>query len=196
MRALLIVALAALLAACATTPGRITRDFDPAQDFSAYRSFAWADESPMAVFGARMIPATIEPRIARSIRSALEAKGYTYVEDVAEADFAVSFTVGTRDGTEIIEKPDLFWDNRVNWRWGVGYFPVLPPRSMTMTRTEIREYTEGTLAIDLYDVERRMPVWHGAARRNLTSAQLRGETGDIDAAVQRILEGFPPEARP
>lgn len=188
---LLMTTLAALaLAGCATTP-RITTDFDAAQDFGAYSTFSWADESPMAVFGSRMIPPTIEPRIANAVRAELEAKGYRYVEDVTGADFAVSFTVGTRDGTDVIETPDYFWSNRVNWRWGVGYFPVMT--ATPITRTEIREYTEGTLAIDIYDVERRMPVWHGAARRNLTSAQLSGETGDIPGAVQRILADFPPQ---
>ena len=183
-------ALALSLSACSTT-GRLVTDFDREQNFAAYQTFSWADESPMAVYGARMIPPTIEPRVSRAIRSELEAKGYRFVEDVSKADFAVSFTIGTRDGTDIIETPDYFYGNRVNWRWGMGYYPYAGPTAMT-TRTEIREYTEGTLAIDIFDVGRRSPVWHGASTKTLSSAQLRGDPGDIEGGVTRILAGFPP----
>jgi hypothetical protein len=145
----------------------------------------------MAVFGGRLIPPTVEPRVAKAIRAQLEAKGYRYVEDVTKADFAVSFTIGTRDGTDIVERPDYFWANRPSWRWGVGYYPMLMP-PVPVTRTEVREYTEGTLAIDIYDVQRRSPVWHGAVTRQLSSKQLRGEPGDIEGGVTRILAGFPP----
>jgi hypothetical protein len=178
------------LAACSTT-GRIVTDFDREQNFTTYQTFSWADDNPMTVVGARVIPKTLEPRFARAIRAQLEAKGYRYVEDVTKADFAVSFTIGTRDGTDIVESPDLFWTNRPNWRWGLGYYPMLMP-PMPMTRTEVREYTEGTLAIDIYDVQRRSPVWHGAVTRQLTRKQLRGEPGDIEGGVTRILAGFPP----
>ncbi|MCZ8134797.1 MAG: DUF4136 domain-containing protein [Porphyrobacter sp.] len=177
------------LAACSTTGGIVT-DFDREQNFASYQTFSWADDNPMTVIGARVIPKTLEPRVARAIRAGLEAKGYRYVEDVTKADFAVSFTIGTRDGTDIIESPDLFWTNRPNWRWGMGYYPVLTPTPVM--RTEVREYTEGTLAIDIYDVTRRAPVWHGAATRQLTRKQLRGEPGDIEGGVTRILAGFPP----
>ncbi|MEE4317563.1 DUF4136 domain-containing protein [Erythrobacter dokdonensis] len=188
--ALAAAVLALSLSACSTT-GRIVTDFDREQNFAAYQTFAWADESPMAVFGGRIIPPTIEPRVARAIKAALEAKGYRYLDDVAKADFAVSFTIGTRDGTDIVETPDYFWANRTNWRWGLGYYPMLLA-PVPMTRTEVREYTEGTLAIDIYDVQRRAPVWHGAATKTLSRAQLRGEPGDVEGAVNTILTGFPP----
>jgi len=177
------------LPACSTT-GQIVTDFDREQNFAAYQTFAWADERPMAVFGGRIIPPTIEPRVSSAIKAQLEAKGYRFVENVAKADFAVSFTIGTREGANVVQSPDYFLSNRPNWRWGMGYYPWMMPT--TVMRTEVREYTEGTLAIDIFDVERRAPVWHGAATRQLTRSQLRGEPGDIDGAVARILAGFPP----
>jgi hypothetical protein len=189
MLALAAATMALGLSACSTT-GRIVSDFDREQNFAAYQTFSWADDNPMTVIGARVIPATLQPRVAKAIRTQLEAKGYRYVEDVTKADFAVAFTIGTRDGTTVVESPDLFWANRPNWRWGVGYYPTLFPT--TVMRTEVREYTEGTLAIDIYDVSRRSPVWHGAATSQLTRKQLKGEPGDIEGGVTRILTGFPP----
>lgn len=189
-----LIALAALglgLSACATTP-RVVTDFDREQNFAAYRTFSWADDNPMAVFGSRVIPPTIGPRIAASVRRQLEAKGYRFVDDVTAADFAVSFTVGTRDGTNIVETPDYFWANRMNWRWGLGYYPFGGMAGVPVTRTQVTQYTEGTLAIDIYDVARKAPVWHGASSRKLSRSQLEGKTPNIDEAVTAILAGFPP----
>lgn len=188
------IALAAFglgLAGCATTP-KVVTDFDRQQDFTAYRTFAWADDNPMAVFGSRIIPPTIGPRIASSVRAQLEAKGYRFVDDVTKADFAVSFTVGTRDGTNIVETPDYFWANSRNWRWGAGYYPVSPVMAVPVTRTEVTQYTEGTLAIDIYDVARKSPVWHGASSKNLSRSQLEGKNPNLEQAVTNILAGFPP----
>ncbi len=177
------------LSACATT-GNITTDFDQAQNFSEYKTFAWAGESPMAVFGNRLVSPMIEAEVARAIRADLLAKGYRFTENVADADFAVSFTIGTRDGTDIRQTPDLFWAERARWTWGNAYFPRLP--SMPPMRTEIRDYTEGSLSIDIYDVERRTPVWHSVGERNLTRSELRGETNTATEDTKIILAGFPP----
>ena len=188
----LAIALAATslsLAGCATT-GRITSDYDQSQDFSQYSTFSWAGESPMIVLGNRLVPATVQAEIADSIKKTLTAKGYRFTEKREDADMAVSFTIGTRDGVDVIEMPDYFWQNRVNWAWGAPYWPQRP--MITPMRREVREYTEGTLAVDIFDVERRAPVWHGAGQRNLTRSELRGETNTASEDVVAILAGFPP----
>ncbi len=177
------------LSACATT-GNITTDFDQSQNFTEYKTFAWAGESPMVVFGDRLVPAIISAQVERAIREDLTAKGYRFTENVADADFAVSFTIGTRDGTDIRQTPDFFWAERARWNWGNAYFPRIP--TMPPMRTEVREYTEGTLSVDVYDVERRTPVWHGVGERNLTRSELRGETNTAAEDTKAILAGFPP----
>nr|WP_298895676.1 DUF4136 domain-containing protein [uncultured Altererythrobacter sp.] len=191
MRAKILLAVASLaLSACATT-GRINTDFDQTQDFSEYATFAWAGKSPMVVMGSRMVPALVQAEIAKSIKEDLQSKGYRYTQNLQEADFAVSFTIGTRDGVNVVEMPDYFWQSRANWTWGNPYWPRLS--TMPPMRTEVREYTEGTLAVDIYDVARRAPVWHGAGQRNLTRAELRGERNTAKADVQLILDRFPPQ---
>ncbi len=187
-----IVAAAAALAlsACATT-GRISTDFDEVQNFSEYQTFAWAGESPMVVLGARLVPPTVQADVAQAIKADLIGKGYRFTENLQEADFAVSFTIGTRDGTRITQTPDYFWQDRIRWTWGNSYWPRLPSMTPPL-RTEVREYTEGTLAVDVFDVSRRTPVWHGAGERNLTRSELRGETNTAAADVVLILAKFPP----
>ena len=178
------------LAGCATT-GKITTDSDPSQNFSAYRTFAWAGEKPMVSFGNRDVPAIVQSRVADSIKNELTARGYQFTDDVKAADFAVSFTIGTRDGTKTTEIPDYFWQNRIDWGWGNPYFPMMP-RTITPTRTVVRNYTEGTLSVDIYDVKRRSPVWHSKGTKTLTRKELSGEQETSAQAVKAILAGFPP----
>lgn len=179
-----------MLAGCAST-GRISVDYDQSQNFSEYQTFAWAGERPMTVIGDRYVSPMVQTQIADAIKSDLTAKGYRYTEQLNSADFAVSFTVGTRDGTDLIQVPDYFAQTRSRWAWGNVYWPG--PGFPTLNRTEVREYTEGTLAIDIYDVAKRAPVWHSAGTRNLTRAELRGEANNSSEAITAILSGFPPQ---
>jgi len=198
-KAIIATTLATALGACSTT-GSFTSDFDEEQDFSGYKTFAWAGESPMTTFGNAPIPPTAEPKISRQIKAELESKGYTYVADKEEADFAVSFSIGTRTGQEVTQTPTYFYGNRTNWRWGRPYYPVYYPRAypQSVTVSEISTYTKGTLSIDIFDVERKSPVWHGAGVKTLSRSEARGENvlsdpQKIREGVANILEDFPPQ---
>ena len=55
---------------------------------------------------------------------------------------------------------------------------------------DVRDYTEGMLSVDVYDVRTRRPVWHGVARKRISNAD-RGRPELIDAVVAAILKDFP-----
>ena len=202
-----VVAVSLALSGCATA--RFTSDYDATQDFSTYKTFAWAGSSPMTVLGSTRVPPTLEPRIAREVRAELESKGYRFTESLEQADFGVSFTVGRRDSTEIVQSPEYFWVNQTNWRWGRAYYPAYPPAyrrtvgvttatSVPVTVTEVRAYTEGTLAIDIYDVATKSPVWHGAGNKTVERSGTASRYGTFEPekireGVAKILEDFPPQ---
>ena len=194
------------LGACSTTAS-YTTDFDEQQDFSGYKTFAWADGKPMKVFGDARIPPGADTVITQEVLQELESKGYTFVKNEAKADFAVAFTVGSRTETDIIKTqvPTVYYSNTRNWRWGRPYYPAYPMGTTGVVGgrevTEVSTYTQGTLAIDIFDVERKAPVYHGAAEKTLSQNSRRGSgvvnpiemQETIDEAVTKILEDFPPE---
>lgn len=162
----------------------------------------------MTVLGTTRVPPMLEQRIAREVRTELEAKGYRYVETLEQADFGVSLTVGSRSSTEVIKSPETFWVNQTNWRWGRAYYPAYPAAyrrpvavtatQVTVTTTEVKSYTEGTLAIDIYDVQSKAPVWHGSGTKTVSTSEVGArrrtiDSGKIREAVARILKEFPPE---
>ena len=178
---MLMLALGCVLAGCAST-GRLFTDYDPQQNFSGYKNFTWKAEETQLIASDRPINPLVKPRVKKAIEKGLIAKGYRYVDSADQADFTVAFTVGTRDKLRNQSTTGLFYSN---WRWGYQYFG--PPVSQLGY-----EYTEGTLAIDFYDVDRDAPVWHSTRSKRLTEYNLENSAEDIELAVDALLAEFPP----
>ena len=185
------VAVTALLGGCATGFDAMF-DHDPATDFTAYKTFAWVSEHPMKVGAVQRIPSPLlESQIMVTVESALGTKGYKLVSDLDSADFAMSFTIGSRQEIKVDSYPSMSagyagagYPGR--WgAWGGSYYNY-------GTETNVRQYTEGMLAIDMFDVSDRRPVWHGVASKTITDSDRKDSGATIQAAVDAILVGFPP----
>lgn len=181
----------ALIGGCATG-FKATFDHDPANDFTAYKTFAWVSEHPMKVGPATRIPSPLlEPQIMTTVESGLGTRGYKLISDVESADFALSFTVGSREEIKVDSYPSMSagyggvgYPSR--WgAWGGSYYGY-------GTETTVRQYTEGMLAIDVFDVKDRRPVWHGVASKKISDSDRKDSGATIQAAVDAILVGFPP----
>jgi hypothetical protein len=168
-------------ASCATI--RAGSDYYAEANFSSYRSFSWLDESPLIRPTASRVQ--ISPLTVRRIREAIEreltAKGFTQIADREEADFAVSFTVGARDMIDVDNYPPLY---RGPWGWRGPYYGA---------SVDVSVYTEGTLALDVFDNATRQPVWHGWARKRITESDVEDPAPTINEAVRAILAEFPPD---
>ena len=181
--------LAALLGGCASG-FKATYDHDPEQDFSSYQTFAWISEHPMKVGStAAAVNPLLERRIMTAIGDALIAKGYKRVDKAKSADFVLSFTVGSREKIDVNAYPTMtggyYGRYPRHWGWGSAYYGV-------GTEASVRQYTQGMLAIDVFDVEQRRPVWHGVATKSINESDREDVEGTIKAAVDAILTGFPP----
>ena len=101
------LAVAVLLVGCATG-FKATHDHDPANDFTAYKTFTWISEHPMTVGATdRIVSPLLESRIMVTVESALGTKGYSLVPDVESADFALAFTVGSREEIKVDSYPSM-----------------------------------------------------------------------------------------
>lgn len=180
---------AAMLAGCASG-FKANYDHDPANDFSGYRNFAWISEHPMKLGATSGAPnPLLEPRIMTAIKEAMAAKGYVFTSDAKRADFVLSFTVGSREEIKVDSYPSMSAGYRggypSHWGWGGAYYGF-------GTETSVRQYTKGVLAIDMFDVEERRPVWHGVVTKSISKSDREDVPATIRAAVAAILVGFPP----
>ncbi len=183
-----IVSVAIFLGGCAAGFEAIY-DHDRAHDFSAYRTFAWISPRPMIIGATNRIPSPLlEPRIMAAIDDALRAKGYTKDYAAESADFVLGFTVGSREEIRVDSHPTMARGYGAYGRpgaWGGAYYGY-------GTETTVRQYTEGMLAVDIFDVNERRPVWHGVASKSISKSDREDMVETVKAAVDAILAGFPP----
>jgi hypothetical protein len=180
---------AVLLGGCATG-FKATHDHDSSHNFAVYQTFAWLSENPMKVGQTVQAPnPLLQPRIMRAVESALAAKGYRQVQDPKSADFVLSFTVGSREKIKVDSYPSMAMGYSTgypgHWGWGASYH-------CCASDTQVRQYTTGILAIDIFDVKERRPVWHGAASKTISEKDIENMESTVKAAVDAVLGGFPP----
>ena len=173
------------LNACATTP-ETGFDRDPEVNFSRFHSYAWISNEPLIQPqpGIGKVSPFINPLDDKRIRAAVDesfkAKGLHQVDTPEQADLVVSYTVGTETKTRVFSSP-TFYPSRFGYVYG-GWYGGSDLQTV--------EYTEGSLAIELFEAKNRQAVWVGWASRRLN----RGSQppARIRTTVDAILANFPP----
>jgi hypothetical protein len=157
-------------------------DYDKGFSFAGYDTFAWISEHPLVASEAGVSPLA-EQRIQRAFTDVMQSKGIRYVADAAQADFVVAFSLGSREKVSVTSTPMYGGYYRMGGGyWGAPYYQDV----------DVRQYTQGRLAIDVFDVKERRPVWHGFATKNLTESVRADPEPVIREAVTTILKDFPP----
>jgi hypothetical protein len=181
-RLLGLTATAIVLAACTTL--RVGSDHDPTASFTRYHTYVWMP--PRTKIYESLNPLVVQ-RAHDAIQGALSAKGYELASNTAEADFVVDFTIGSRERTDVRSYPAPYggpWLRGGSYWWGAPYWG---------SEVDVRQYREGTIAIDIFDARSHRPAWHGWARKELTRADLEHSAGSIREAVDSVLAQFPPK---
>lgn len=167
---------------------RATYDYDRDHDFSDLGAWTWISDEPMKISSTVNPPSPLlQPRIMAAIEDELAGKGYRKVDSEDAADFVVAFTVGSREEIKVDTYPSMYGGYAFPGRWGGPYYGI-----SYGTETRVRQYDEGMLAIDVFDVAERKPVWHGVVTKSITDADRAAGDEPIRAGVAAVLESFPP----
>lgn len=184
MRQLIFPVLAALLlTACASSP-RIETMSAPNVDFSGYSSFAFVDPLGTDRGGYASL---ISQQLTFSIRREMELQGFEYADNADQADLLVNAYTHLDERIRTREVADPFIGPSY-WDYRYGFYTAWPGYSV---RTEVQQYTEGTLTIDLIDASNNVMVWEGNARNEISERTRRDAAQAIDQAVAKIFEQFP-----
>ena len=157
-------------------------DYDKSFGFAGYDTFSWISEHPLVASEAGVSPLA-EQRLQRAFTDVMQSKGIRYVADAAQADFVVAFSLGSREKVSVTSTPMYggYYTMRGAY-WGAPYYQDV----------DVRQYTQGRLSVDIFDVKERRPVWHGFATKNLTESVRADPEPVIREAMAAILENFPP----
>lgn len=182
--ACLAMLLVTVLGACTSNPIKSTYDYNRQIDFSKYRTYAFIDDTPMAISATEgAVNPMLEGRIMESVRIALNGKGYNEVTNPEQADMVIAFTVGARDQIQVDSYPTSYGMgySRMGYYYGYGMG----------TETRVRQYTEGQLAVDIFDVATRTPAFHGVATKRISEADRKDQQPVLNAVTAEALSGFP-----
>jgi len=185
IKAILLSSLMVLLTACATPGPKVNFDKNINVNISSAKTFAWLKESKALHISPGFNPIT-KARIDKTIEDTLINKGNKLVDDVTTADLAISYTVGSRNQIQVDSYPASF---QGGFGWGRGYYGRYGSIGMS-TETHVRNYTQGELAIDVYDVKSKQPAWHGWATKKITQDDKEDIGTLINLVVTSTLANF------
>jgi len=169
--------IAGMLSACTATP-RVAVIRDPAADFSGYRSFTF--HQPLGTDRESGTGTLLSQQLMNTTKLKLEALGYRFHQE--KADLEVNFFVETREVVRGHRGPSV----------GVGYGVYHRNYGVwSGYETEIRQYTESTLHVDVVDTGRNQLIWEGVATERLTQHDIAFESENIPASLGQIFAGFP-----
>lgn len=178
-----VLLLGALLTGCATI--NTGSHQDESVSFSQYRTFAWIADDPLILGAGEQTPISplSQKKIVQAIEDELGNRGFTHSENADQADFVVSYTVGTRERIDALSYPSAY---QGTWGWHMY------GRYYYTTEVVHRTYTEGTLGIDIFDRKTKQPIWHGWASKTILTSDRENPSPIIEKAVAAIIEQFPP----
>ena len=171
----------ALLTSCASAP-RVYSNEDPSADFSAYSTYAF---QPTLGTDRPKYTSLLSQYLKIAVRRELNARGYREVDD--DAQLLINFYSQTKEKIRSTSMP--------TWGGYYGYRPYGTWGGYAGYETEIRQYTEGTLTIDIVDVEREQLVWEGTLVDRIPGDEAANVRPRIEQAVLDVFSAFPYTAK-
>ncbi len=163
-----------LMVACASNPP-LTVDYNDQFNFSQIKTYAHLEPQQQ---GSEVASGLMQERIRNAIDDQMLLLGYQKVP-ADKAHVLIAHTVIGREKVDV----RTYYHGRRRYRCAMcGYSTV-----------DVRQYTEGTLIIDVLDTKDAQVVWRGVttarAKQHLTPEE---RTARINERVAYMLADFPP----
>lgn len=170
---LFLLVMSALLSACASGPN-IVANTNPGTDFRAFQTYNFFQ--PLGTDRSGGVRTPLSTRLIASMEVEMKARGLTRSDS---PDLLVDFTVSAVDRVDVRTTP-THTVHRSNWGRSFSTWPTY--------NTTVRQYTEGSLIIDLIDPKLNRLVAEGAAtsrinNTNLTQQQIDDVVGQVMASI-------------
>jgi hypothetical protein len=170
-----------LLGACASGPD-VRALSDPSANFAAYQTFGFSEPLGTDRAGYQSI---VSQQLKAATRREMEARGLRY--DPASPQLLVNFNAQLSDKMRVTTTPEpVMAPGYYGYRRG-----FYQPWPMYTERTDVTQYQEGTLTIDVVDSARKQMVWEGTVTKSVTSKDTQNVGAALDAAVVAAFAKFP-----
>jgi hypothetical protein len=167
-----------LLSGCASSGPTITSNANPNIDMSAFSTYNFMQ--PLATDRENGVRTPLSSMLMNSISREMAARGF---QQSNSPDMLINVFVSTEERMDVRQTPTTssFHSYRM------GRYSAWPSQTTT-----VRQYTRGTLSIDLVDAANNVLAWEGVAQNRLRD-DLREITQDqTDEVVTQTLAMFMP----
>jgi len=174
------ITLAALFAACSSAP-KVGTDYDPEFNFAGIKSYHMVEHNLSAQAGASGSSLT-DQRATRAMIAEMQKRGIS-AASAEQADIILTFHIVTQDRTKVTS-----YNNSYAYRpygYGGGYYGA-------GNQIDVRQYTQGTLLVDLVDPKDKRIVWRGQASAVVKDRSNEEREALMNSYVEAIFAHMPP----
>jgi len=134
----------------------------------------------------------VSRQLVTSTRREMEVRGFTFVENPAEADALINFHTDVAEQFRV-RSTTTHWHGSSFWSHRRGFYDPWPghrgwPSHSTL---EVDQFAEGSLSVDIVAAGTNVLVWEGVASQRLTQRTLNELGPALDNAVHEIFQRFP-----
>ena len=181
-RATIALVAVALITACAS-PVKIHSDYDRSIDFSQYKTYGYY--TPMGIENPNY-SSLLGQMFRDAIDAQMQPRGYVLSDN---PDLLINVSARLEDKTRVTTMSDPMYGGYYGYRddlydpWGgYGYG----------TSTHVSQYTEGTVNVDMVDVQQKRMIWEGVAIGRVNEKEKNDELrADIMSGVAEMFENYP-----
>lgn len=175
-RNILLATLFTVLAGCAATGPTISSNADPTTDFASIRTFSFM--TPLGTDRPGGVRTPLSQMLANAVIKELESRGWQQSDN---PDVAINFFVNTEQRLDVRQVPT---------RSSFHHYRGGRYRTWGGYETRVREFTQGTLSIDMVDISRNMLVWEGVAVGRL-GREVEIDQARVDEVVAAVFTELP-----
>ena len=175
---LLTTALALLLAGCASAP-RVATNTNPAANFSGFATYNFMQPLSTDRSG---VQTPLSATLVEAMSAEMANRGFTRSNN---PDLLINFFVITEERMDVRQVPTAgsFHGYRRN-RY----------RTWPSYRTEVRQYTQGTLAVDVVDTAQNMLAWEAVAQQRVGRSATGITQEQANEVMAHVMAEFPGRA--
>lgn len=166
------------LASCASSP-KIDSLYDKDADFSRFETFSFATTRSET---SAKYSSLLDKFMKAAITGEMTARGYKKADT---PDLLINFHISSKEKTEVYNVPPSPSYYRYRYYYGYGAWPYYT------TETRVKQYTEGTVNIDLVDSSKNQLVWEGIAVGRVREDAMENLEARVNDVVKLIFQKYP-----
>lgn len=169
------------LGACSSGPD-VRAMTDPSVNFSQYQTFGFVTPLGTDSAGYQSI---VSQHLKDATTRQLQARGLRY--DATSPQLLVNFSAKLDDKIRVTSVPEPVMTGGY-YGFRSGFYQPWP---MYAQSTDVDEYQQGTLTIDVVDASRKQLVWEGTVTKAVTDKDTQNVAAALDNAVAAAFVKFP-----